>query len=394
MSLNGYNYETDSMGPIDTSAYHGLYTVTEETKGCTGFGRIFKNANGKYLYGFSYNSWEQATDSSSAVQWCISDEPGYSGDYGAIIFTSSTYDSLVMPNEVTSWTAMMYEVNSVTITPTVTAPATEAIPMVLKATAITSYNTTTKQWTDGDVIDTYNSFESEPIVDWYYTAAGSHLIGTSIDSKVSEGLFVSFNEYKTICETGQELVYEGTYYFKTLYGVPCITYDGAQVDVLSSNYLVIGNKPFSVCAFVKVDDDAHGNFHLCEAYNTDWSNGNGFEICLMDGTRFYIRGGGIKDDGLNTVDTYSFPKRTWVHFAYTYNNGWNTVYINGKLVWKKYCIRTFPQPTYDKITIGNTLDRRDFWWGSIAEFKYFSNIISETQIKKEADRCLAMVTEN
>jgi hypothetical protein len=74
LDMQWYNWETSVEEPYDASAYEGLYTVTEETKSCMGFGRVFKNANGKWLYAFSYDNWGQATDDSNSANWCISDD--------------------------------------------------------------------------------------------------------------------------------------------------------------------------------------------------------------------------------------------------------------------------------------------------------------------------------
>lgn len=401
ISATNYDYESDSQVDYDLSAYEGLYTVTEETKGCTGFGRTFKNTNGKYLYAWTYDSWSQANDETSNAQWCISDDPSYSPDSGCIAAANSA-SSGVLPDAASGWSAPMgpHTIESCTLTPSVTSPATEAIPMVLKGSVASEYYMETRTFTDGTSSNDYTAFEQEPYKDWYYASVGGQLIGGAVSSNVQPSCYILFDAQKSTTETGQTLELTPNPSmaepFKTIDGVKCLDFqNGGTIKVSPVDCLITGKTPFALSAFVRIDKKESNVYVLFYAYGTEWPPTRGFHLQLDDGYTFRLRGGNPKSSsGYDPlISTFSFPREKWVHITYVHYSEYEELYVNGTSVWWNKIKREFMESNLDYFTVGTDLNGGSFWDGYIAEFKYFSGAISQAQIKNEADRCLAMVTE-
>lgn len=400
ISATNHDWESGSQVDYDLSAYEGLYTVTEETKAYKGFGRTFKNANGKYLYAWTYDSWSQATDEASSAYWCISDDPSYGPDSGTIAAANSV-SSGVLPDKASGWSAPMgpHTIVSCTLTPTVTSPATEAIPMVLKGSVTSAYDTETRSFTDGTSSKDYTSFEQEPYKDWYYASVGGQLIGGAVSSNVQPSCYILFDAQKSTTETGQTLELTPHPYmaepFKTIDGVKCLDFqNGGTIKVSPVDCLITGKTPFAFSAFVRIDKKESNVYVLFAAYGTEWPPTRGFHLQLDDGYTFRLRGGNPKSSsGYDPlISTFSFPREKWVHITYVHYPEYEELYVNGTSVWWNKIKREFMESNFDYFTVGTDLNGGSFWDGYIAEFKYFSGAISQAQIKNEADRCLAMVT--
>ena len=104
------------------------------------------------------------------------------------------------------------------------------------------------------------------------------------------------------------------------------------------------------------------------------------------------------DSYASKIDTWRFSKGSWYHICVVFFTDHEEVYIDGELIWNRFIERKFiitDQATCNYVTIGggNTGTSGYNWDGSMAEFNYYSNAISPAQVKAEAVRCLAMVTE-
>ena len=405
IDMQWYNWETSVEEPYDASAYEGLYTVTEETKSCTGLGRVFRNANGKWLYAFSYDNWEQATDSSNSAQWCIGDDLGYSPESGAFMY-SDTVSKGTLPNSNSSWNSMMYTVKACTITTQVTAPATEAIPMVLKGSKAESYNTETGIFVDGSSQTAYSGFEIEPYKEWYYASTNGKLIGGSIGSNVATALYVPMELNANTAVTGQRLVgVEGTPTFTTKSGVPCCNmWNTASLAAENVEYNPGENPSMSISFFINVSSLYEGENPIFEAFGPSGGfSGQGLEIFTGDGNYLCIRGGKPTDISNNNYykrSDFSFNADKWYHVCIVFYGGvYEEYYVNGEFQERHYFRRFFEKKT-NTCAIGCDLNRdctpvrnRNHFRGYMAQLKYYSGIVSPVQIKLEADRCLAMVTE-
>ena len=397
LDVTGYNYDTGAQEPYDASAYEGLYTVTDDTKSNLYFGRVYKNANGKYLYAFTYDRWEMANDEDNNAQWCIADDIGYSPDSGAFMY-SDTVEKGTLPGSIAQWSSMMYIINSCTITVQVTHQATEPIPMTLNGAKTVRYDVDTRTWIDGNSSSPYTRFESEPIVDWYYAGTDSSLFGSAIGSNVPPAMNADLRRVAT--DTGQSITAASEITFKMVDGVSCADLqNGGWFDISPDNFLITGIHSFAITAFVRIDKNGYGNYVLFHAYNNNWSKAAGLEIFIDGGQQFRIRGGNIKADTANGFDpfvtTYTVPRRKWLHFAYVYFKGYEKVYIDGVEIWHNYCNRSYPSPIMDFVTVGNNLEHNTPWDGYISELKYFPREISEQQVKTEAERCLSgVITED
>ena len=381
----------DGAIPYDASAYEGLYTVTEETKTCTSFGRAYRNANGKYLYAFTYETWSQATDESSSAYWCIGDSLGNGPDSGAFI-NANEVNNGVFPSEATGWTNAMGfpTINSCTVTSQVTAPATEAIPMVLKGSVTTGYTTGTREWVDGTTSNTYRGFEVEPYKDWYYASFDNKLIGGAVGSSVQYTFYTSMSHETTTAETGETLTfinrsdYPGK--FNTVDGVACydLSADSAnRIETTSPSGVFATGKPFAVSIFMRLDNQVYAD-KWALAVGTNSAN-KGFCIGYTSDMCIQTTGTGTADSRYISKKAY---KGKWVHVFVVNHVEYEEIYINGDLDgtlnWKREVQDT------GTMYLGS-------WFGSgglggyIAQIKIYNAVVSPVQVKNEADRCLAMV---
>jgi hypothetical protein len=149
--------------------------VTEETKGCTSYGRVYKNANGKFLYAWDDMRYEQGTDDSDPqyLCWCVSDNLG-GGLYSALANTSGN------DLKTAQWNSMNYQLETATCTEVQTSGATEEIPMVLKGSKCTAYDVNTKAWTVADSVQSLAGFEESPKRNNIYAATSDILIRDAI----------------------------------------------------------------------------------------------------------------------------------------------------------------------------------------------------------------------
>ena len=165
----------DESTTVDTAAYTGRFTVTDETKANTSYGRVYKNAGGYYLYAYDTLAYEQATDSTNSdyATWCIGSTLG-EYYYGAVAYTLNS-DPLSG-----SWTSEMNGIKDFTIAEVTTSEATEAIPMVLKGAKCTAYDVDTKAWTIEYSVQDLIGFEESPKRNNIYVATSDSLIRNSI----------------------------------------------------------------------------------------------------------------------------------------------------------------------------------------------------------------------
>ena len=388
-----YNWQVDKEQAYDTTPYEGLYTVTEQTKHCTSFGRVYKNANGKWLYAFSYDNWQQATDDNSTAYWCIHDSLGYAPQEAFCSVYCNNKNTAI--SSLTDWSNYygMYTFTSVVVAQQVTSPATQAIPMVLKGTKVTGYDKSTMTWQDGPIAVTPAQFDIQPRTNWYYNYTNGNLVGSAVGSAIASNLYVKFDVEKAETQTGQPIsrIGDGPV-FKTVQNVPCVDIqNGGGFDIFSDDFLIKNNQPFAISAFVRIDKNQYNDYILFQAYNSNWSSAGGFQFILLGSKNFFIRGGGVRNDSLNTVSTYRFPTGKWIHVFYVYDKVRQSVYINGECVWVCNITRTFPTQSVGQVAVGNSIDHRNFWDGYIAQFKYYNALVSQHQIKAQAERCLAMV---
>ena len=381
----------DGQAPYDASAYEGLYTVTEETKTCASFGRVYKNANGKYLYAFSYQTWGQATDDTMYAYWCIADSVGYGPDSSFISANQAINPTL--PGDAAGWQNVMSypNIKSCTVTQQVTAPATEAIPMVLKGSVASGYNTETKVWTDGATSTDYSGFEVEPYKNWYYTGVNNRLIGAAVGSNVPHVFYASLTNQTTTAETGQTLTfinrsdYPGK--FNTVDGVPCydMSADSAnRIQTTSPSGVFSSGKPFAVSMFMRLNNQVWAD-KWALAIGTDSAN-KGFCIGYTGDMHVQTTGTGTADSRYISKKAY---KGEWVHVFVVNHGDYEDMYINGvldgTLNWKREGQDT------GNMYLGS-------WFGTaglegyIAQIKIYNAVVSPAQIKNEADRCLALVT--
>lgn len=173
----GYNVtEITDPNNGDYSAYLGLYTVTEDTKSCTKFGRIFKSTNGKFLRAINVMQGTQASDDSDSttIQWRFCDSDSAS-DRGTLAGTPGTSG---LPDSVTKWQNMTsYSTVTLNLTSVETSSATPEIPMVLKAAEVDSYDDSTITWATKDSVRAYSEYEQEPIEGGVYTLYNDKFIG-------------------------------------------------------------------------------------------------------------------------------------------------------------------------------------------------------------------------
>lgn len=387
INATDYNPETEQYDkPYDLSVYKGLYTVTEETNHCTGFGRIFKNSNGKFLYAWTYETWDTATDEASSAHWCISDNVGYGPEYGSISASSSA-NAGTLPDAATGWYSPMgpYQINSCTLTPTVTAPATEAIPMVLKGVVANTYNTETSTWTDGTVSNVYTGFEVEPNLYWYYASTAGKLIGNPIHSNVPYVFYASLDESysRTHAETGEEFILtHTTLTMPTIDGVPCLSSEvvnTADVSVNIPEGVFVTGKPFAVSLFMR---EEQGGYDLAAFEIREPSDNLILKIGLDSGC--YV--------GVWGTTSYSATKSykgKWVHvFLVNYGNR-EELYVNGTLAASKEITRNLSN---HKTTMMFGDYRYIGTVSYVAQVKCYNYIVSPLQVKAEAARCLAMVS--
>ena len=300
----------------DASVYEGLYTVTEDTKGCTGFGRAFKNPNGKWLYAFSYDTWKQATDESSSAQWCIADDLGYSPDSGAIVYSDSVSGGK-LPNAITSWNGMMYIVQSVAISEQITAEATEAIPMVLKGVSSATYDTSTKLFTDGTTEKAYSEAETTPLLHWYYVAQDNTLIGNALKHPNIENDLVFHHTLAEATEYDDLGITKMTYNNVTFTEVlgrkcmNCIKNTGASGNCLADIFPQ-GDNPFTLL----------GRYYIKRGLN--FCGGWGYGTTDADAAMFSFQGHWhwnyyCGSAGINDYEPSDDPDNKWLFIAYTYN---------------------------------------------------------------------------
>lgn len=378
----------------DFSVYIGVYSVTEETKVCTKFGRIFSSTNGKFLRAVNVMDGMQATDDSDPtyIEWRFCDS---ADGWGRLTGTPGTSG---LPDSVGGWrNTMNYSEVSMNMTAVETSGATSAIPMLLKGATVTNFDAENQEWIVKADNITKTETDFEPEIGWIYLSRDTRLIGSAIGSSVPASLYVPLHSNSAASVTGQALTIDAD--FNVVAGVPCANaryVRAAPIDFLREN-----GDGFAVSFMIRRDRENGDSRILFSAYDGPWSDGVsiGLELVMEYGRQLLIRGGSPNRNTLNNydsrIDTWSFKTYKWYHLCFVFYADHEEVYADGNLIWNKTISRRFvirQQESYNYVTIANRADGGGYNWdGSMAEFKYYSNVISPAQVKAEANRCLAMV---
>ena len=344
----GYNIVSltirDMAGEVDLSAdtiapFLGLYSLTEETKGYTGFCRIYKNPNGMFISGWDSMTWNQATEDSDPAncQWMVTSS--LTDQYSSMLMSS--YGLADPPTAMDQWQSAPtpYRPTALTMATEETHPATEEIPMVLKGAEVDSYDNSTITWSVKGTAKDYSEYEQEPIEGGVYATYNNKFVGhyISVDRDVEAfaDIYAPFTARDATDKKGNTIKYlntyanADTYVFGEYQGVQCVR--GSYIDFDCDHPM---KKPMSV-SFWHLNTQINLQQYI---FNFGSSTGN---------TTYHIGIRGINDKGKIIAITYNESSGTsyignveankWYHYAITYNpEGIVRWYINGELVGETY----------------------------------------------------------
>ena len=212
VTFSGFGY--DEMSGMDFSEYNGDWTV-ENPNEPDPLKRTFKR-NQDYLYYFPDpdNMW-------GGDAWCIGRDKQYGG-YNASLYYNSTSE---LTNGTINWYAMM---GSATTQYTVTKTNYPEVPFVLKGQKAVAYDPASREWSFNPSVVNFSATEKRASVNGIFAATGGQLIGArvGIDRGVfpSNGmvLFAPLDARHETAETGQILIYDGTFEFTDFADAPCV----------------------------------------------------------------------------------------------------------------------------------------------------------------------------
>ncbi len=225
VTFSGFAY--DEMSGMDFSEYNGDWTV-ENSDEPDPLKRTFKR-NDRYLYFFSdpENAW-------GGDCWCINRDKQYGG-YNAELYYNSTSE---LTNGTINWYAMM---GGATTQCTVTKANYPEVQFVLKGQKATAYDPASKVWTFNESIVNFSATEKKASVNGIFAATGGQLIGARIGTDwgafPSDGmvLFAPLDGQHATAETGQALLYDGTFEFTEFAGVPCVNLKSGYIKTAENS---------------------------------------------------------------------------------------------------------------------------------------------------------------
>ncbi len=378
---------TDPAEYIDQQ-FQGIYTPTEETMNCTGFGRVFRNENGMEIRGYDNDTYGPGTEETINGIWLIVNG-SYYYEWMTNMDAELYSDAVKNPWDAVTWGSQTNgEAGTVDIrrTEEPVKAATAEIPMILKGSVTAGYDPSTSEWTDGTSSRNYTGFETEPILHWYYASTSDKLIGAPINSNVPYVFYASLDESysRTHAETGEEFILTNTKLtMPTIDGVPCLSSEvvnTADVSVNIPEGVFVTGKPFAVSLFMR---EEQGGYDLAAFEIREPSDNLILKVGLDSGC--YV--------GVWGTTSYGSPKSykgKWVHVFLVNHGNREELYVNGTLAASKEITRNLSN---HKTTMMFGDYRYIGTVSYVAQVKCYNYIVSPLQVKAEADRCLAMVQQ-
>ena len=220
-------FGVDDMSGNDYSYLNGDWAV-ENPDEPDPLKRSFVNGS-NFLYYFPDPEYRVGGDA-----WCIGSNKNYGGHEAALYYNSTSE----LTNGTINWYSMM---GGASCTCAVTKTNYPEVQFVLKGQKATEYDPASKVWTFNESIVNFSATEKKASVNGIFAATGGQLIGARIcidwGAFPSNGLvlFAPLDGQHATAETGQSLLYDGTFEFTEFAGVPCVNLKSGYIKTAETS---------------------------------------------------------------------------------------------------------------------------------------------------------------